>query len=161
MNCFNNLSQIYSTLDSLFLDKAPALYIMTIMGLLACHMCKALQMRGSAEFPRRSSSASDTAKQNDHDPQKDSAANPVIAAVSFSNTEDDPLAVQNAPLPTHPPHKKSHRRGKSSVSAIPSIVNKGGTLEFTETEPNPRVDDAAGPTPDEPSRKLNKKSLSN
>lgn len=109
MNCFNNLSQIYSTLDSLFIDKSPSLYTMTIMSILACHMCKALQTRGGSVGPRRSSTASEASKKED-----------VRRESSASNT------------PTLP--KKTHKRAKSSISA-PSIINKAPIFSEAEEDP--------------------------
>lgn len=169
MNCFNNLSQIYSTLDSLFLDKSPALYTMTIMGLMACHMCKALKMRGSHEGFRSPSTVSETmSKKQQADTSSFSPSSSKRASVNL-----DTLMMTSASngLPPAAAAKKSHRRAKSSVSAIPSIINKGGTLEFTDpsiSEQNENtthnnghnhLHDSEEPASDEPARKLNKKEL--
>lgn len=160
MNCFNNLSQIYSTLDSLFLDKSPALYTMTITSLLACHMCKALQMRGSTEFPNHPSTASETVKKHHNHSDTKLGHTTNTHDTSLSGNSGSLLSPNNTNnSPTIFSTTKSHRRSKSSVSAIPSIVNKGGTLEFTEAEPDGHEKENHAHVPEEPVRKLNKKEL--
>lgn len=145
MNCFNNLSQIYSLVDSLFLDKSPALYIMTIMSLMACHMCKALQMRGDRDV-RTQHNAGFSKKHAD-------VTSALFSTTNTTNNNSSTFSSSDAP-------QQSQSCDKPSVSAIPQIVNKGGDSEFTEPVVSVNSHGEAEEFKlNEPTRKLNKKEI--